>query len=143
MNTRLLVSSRNTIEISPIECSIEAIEQRIATVLTEVRKKPPNLKTLQQVLQGSVRLQVNQGAIEIVRVFVGTYEQYPIDFVQKLVSNLRLFLKACEDLLNLDKHLGPPDDPKQESFHAEMLSGYNSLYKEMNEFLLKFENRKI
>eukprot|EP01101_Sappina_pedata_P013074 TRINITY_DN9379_c0_g1_i1.p1 TRINITY_DN9379_c0_g1~~TRINITY_DN9379_c0_g1_i1.p1 ORF type:complete len:562 (-),score=218.46 TRINITY_DN9379_c0_g1_i1:33-1577(-) len=140
MLTRLAVTEKRTIEMSPIECSIEAIEQRTATLMSEVNKKPQNLKTLQQVLQGTVRLQVNQGAMEIVRVFVGNYAEFPIEMVNSLVAQLRLFLNACHQLLQIDQALGPENDPLQESFHNEMIVGYNDLYKEMNEYLKKFED---
>ena len=58
---RLPVSHRREIIVSPLEGAVEAIEKRNLVVQKELDAVPPNPKTLQQVLQGSVRLQVNAG----------------------------------------------------------------------------------
>jgi hypothetical protein len=81
MKKRLLVTTKQVVSLSPIENSIEAIEQRTGTysyatyvctifnfmidLLQTELKGSPNAKTLQAILQGSVRLQVNAGPQEI------------------------------------------------------------------------------
>lgn len=40
-------------ELSPMEVAIEEIEQRTRVLVAELELKPPNIKTLQHVLQGS------------------------------------------------------------------------------------------
>lgn len=40
-------------ELNPIEVSIEEIDKRVQALVCELEQKPPNIKTLQHVLQGS------------------------------------------------------------------------------------------
>ncbi|KYQ91596.1 DOCK family protein [Tieghemostelium lacteum] len=67
---RIQVISKQEIILSPIENSIETIEQRTEFLNSEVKNVPPNIKTLQQVLQGTLRIQVNSGPQEICKTFL-------------------------------------------------------------------------
>ena len=56
MTTRLPVVKKDEIELTPIENSTEAIEARTAAIKAESRSEAPNLKVLQPLIQGSLRL---------------------------------------------------------------------------------------
>jgi len=66
---RIRVINKREIIVSPIENSIDLVESRTEALLSEIRVNIPNIKTLQPVLQGSVRLQVHSGAVEICSKF--------------------------------------------------------------------------
>lgn len=57
---RLLVKKKTFVEVTPIRVCISEIESRVVAIRAEVEKKPPNIKTLQPVLQGSVKIMVNK-----------------------------------------------------------------------------------
>jgi len=79
---RLKVVSKKRIILSPIQNALEIIESRNTALLTELNCNPPNIKTLQNVLQGSVLARVNQGPIKITEVFIGT-GKYPPEETKK------------------------------------------------------------
>ena len=60
MIKRLPVIRKRDIIITPIENAVENIEKRNQQITNEVSRSPINPKTLQQVLQGSVRLRTLQ-----------------------------------------------------------------------------------
>lgn len=56
MLKRLKVVHREEVELSPIENASENIQNRSEQLLTEASANPPDLKALQNVLQGSILL---------------------------------------------------------------------------------------
>ncbi|ELR14947.1 dedicator of cytokinesis 6, putative [Acanthamoeba castellanii str. Neff] len=94
-------------ELNPIEVSIEEIDKRVQALVCELEQKPPNIKTLQHVLQGSALPQVNQGATEICEVFLakGEGDKYSPASLERLRESLRQFLKACERAIELNRSL--------------------------------------
>jgi len=62
-------------------------------------------KALQLILQGSVRLQVNEGPLEIASTFLSANKvsKYPPEKVEKLREKFRDFLKACNDALTMNR----------------------------------------
>ncbi|KAK5577362.1 hypothetical protein RB653_002303 [Dictyostelium firmibasis] len=127
---RIAVVSKQEIILSPIENSIETIDQRAEAIANEVRSKVPNPKTLQQVLQGTLRLQVNIGPQEVCRVFLasdptsGAYN-YPVDQIKKLKKSLSLFLGSCSEALFINK--GLVENQSSQEFQEEMEQGYVQL----------------
>ncbi|KAL6048775.1 Dedicator of cytokinesis protein 6 [Balamuthia mandrillaris] len=128
---RLPVKSYRQEELNPLEVSIEEIDNRTAILVSELVQQPPNIKTLQHVLQGSALPQVNQGAIEICNAFLGGGEgdKYPPELVEKLRESLRQFLKSCKRALQLNKTL---IGGEQSTFQEEMEIGFNDLQKQMS-----------
>ncbi|KAN0025838.1 hypothetical protein ACTFIU_001598 [Dictyostelium citrinum] len=127
---RISVISKQEIILSPIENSIETIDQRTETISNEVRSKVPNPKTLQQVLQGTLRLQVNIGPQEICRVFLATDPtsgayNYPLEQIKKLKKSLSLFLGSCSEALFINK--GLVENQSSQEFQEEMEQGYIQL----------------
>lgn len=53
------------INLTPIENSIETIEMRCDQLLSEMRTNPPNTKTLQNVLQGSLLIRKHHSKFQI------------------------------------------------------------------------------
>ncbi|KAM9965179.1 hypothetical protein ACTFIW_004986 [Dictyostelium discoideum] len=127
---RISVISKQEVILSPIENSIETIDQRTETISNEVRSKVPNPKTLQQVLQGTLRLQVNIGPQEICRVFLATDPtsgayNYPLEQIKKLKKSLSLFLGSCSEALFINK--GLVENQSSQEFQEEMEQGYIQL----------------
>ncbi|KYR03085.1 DOCK family protein [Tieghemostelium lacteum] len=133
MLKRYPVVGRSEIEISPIENSIETIEIRNNQLTLEISLVPPNIKTLQGVLQGSVLLQVNAGAIEICRGFLmnSNRKNWPPHLVDKLAATCRKFLKLCEQALEINRN----NILVINSFHQELESGYKKLYAKMARYI--------
>ncbi|EFA75991.1 DOCK family protein [Heterostelium album PN500] len=131
---RIQVVSKQIINLSPIENSIESIEARTETLLSETKAAPPNLKMLQQVIQGSVRLQVNAGPQEICRIFLAEGSGYPPEFTARLRRSLSAFLGVCADALQLNRSLIDQSLPAAVDFQDEMESGYLLLLNVMEPF---------
>jgi len=130
---RVLVTKKEEINLSPIENSIENVESRTGDFLNELRTTPPNAKTLQSLLQGSLLLQVNVGPQEICKIFLGDKDAaYPPDKIDHLKLALREFLKACEDAILLNKTLIGPD---QVQFHKELEAGYKTMKSFFQQYL--------
>jgi hypothetical protein len=71
---RMRVIRRTETSMSPLQCALDDIGKRVARLNHEVHPRPPHvhkLKTLSQVLSGSVALQVNGGVEEVCSAFFG------------------------------------------------------------------------
>jgi hypothetical protein len=101
----------------------------VVAIRAEVDKKPPNLKTLQPMLQGSVNIMVNKGPGEMVEEFLkeNSKEYDPVE-VQALAKAFMDFLDASLDALNLNKEITPPE---MQAFHAELVQGYEDTCKQI------------
>eukprot|EP01104_Vermistella_antarctica_P015474 TRINITY_DN5097_c0_g1_i3.p1 TRINITY_DN5097_c0_g1~~TRINITY_DN5097_c0_g1_i3.p1 ORF type:complete len:280 (+),score=57.34 TRINITY_DN5097_c0_g1_i3:61-900(+) len=133
MLTRVPILRMQEVVVTPIQNSIEAIQQRTGILHAELTKVPPNPKTLQQVLQGSVRLQVNAGAIEICREFLGPERaRYPRDQLLELSDTLTAFLRECALALTANKQL---IDRTQIEFHKELETGFGELSQAIKEYI--------
>ncbi|KXS21645.1 Dock7 protein [Gonapodya prolifera JEL478] len=128
LKKRLMVVSRREIDLSPIEVSIEAIRNRNTQLRTAVEANPPNAKNLQIVLQGSVRLQVNAGPLEIARVFLSeeSIGNFLDTQVQELKRAFQEFVNLCQRSLELNKELIASD---QVEYHEDLMEGYRELRK--------------
>lgn len=130
---RLPVVSKREVVGSPIENAIEDIVARTISIDTELQRDKPNPKAVQSLLQGSVRLQVNQGAAEVARVFLGAPGSYNAEHVEALRTRMADFLQACANLLALNAKLTEEStDAREASFHEEMVNGYTSLSAEIS-----------
>jgi len=132
--TRLPVASKRDIIISPIENAIEDINMRNASLKLEVERKPPNHKTLTQLLQGSALPQVNEGAISFCRIFLSDTQQ-PAEFVQELCNSLKQFLSLIRTGLILNKQLINTDH--DQTFHYEMEEGFKQLEREILKHMIQ------
>eukprot|EP01114_Cavostelium_apophysatum_P003911 TRINITY_DN1404_c0_g1_i1.p1 TRINITY_DN1404_c0_g1~~TRINITY_DN1404_c0_g1_i1.p1 ORF type:complete len:1840 (+),score=629.05 TRINITY_DN1404_c0_g1_i1:76-5595(+) len=121
---RLLVVNKQEINLTPIENSIETIESRTDMLLSELRQVPPNGKTLQNVLQGSVLLQVHVGPKKICEDFLGNPKDYPPEQIETLKVHMKDFVKVCEDAVALNRTLIGTDLLQ---FHMELEQGLKEL----------------
>jgi len=130
---RLLVVNKHEIQLTPLENAIEGVESRIEALQSEIRCNPPNPKTLQSVLQGSILATVNVGPREIAKTFLGKdAKDYPSEQIDRLRSSLMEFVKACEDAVAVNKTLIGPD---QLNFQTELEQGCNALSQFMREII--------
>lgn len=83
---RILVNSRRTTELSPIEVAIDEMQTRVAELEDVVFSQPTDAKKLQLRLQGSVCVQVNAGPLAYASVFLDPtlVNMYPEDKVEEL-----------------------------------------------------------
>lgn len=80
--------------------------------------------------------EVNQGAAEVARVFLGNPSAYPVDKMEELKVKMTEFLMACSEAVQLNGKLTEDSQDQREiSFQAEMITGYNSLAQEINKLM--------
>jgi hypothetical protein len=146
---RMPVVKREEIVLTPIEVSIEAIEQRTERLRGAV--KNPDPKFLQPILQGSCAPTVNSGPIEICRAFLPVItqqtsssgeprspsptpssSQYPQAQVERLREGVKEFLKACSLGLKVNSKIIGAD---MGAFQAELIAGFMKLAEEVGPFL--------
>ncbi|EGG21534.1 DOCK family protein [Cavenderia fasciculata] len=135
---RIIVTAKQEINLSPIENAIEAVDARYETLNAEIKTQQPNFKTLQQVIQGSVRLQVNAGPQEICRTFFSETaagrDSYSVEHIQRLKQSLSNFLGACAEALLFNKSNVDVNTPSSIEFQEEMEQGYAQLLVGMEQY---------
>ncbi|XP_077513928.1 dedicator of cytokinesis protein Ziz isoform X7 [Amblyomma americanum] len=108
---RIPVSSRRTKDLNPIEVAIDEMQTRVAELDEVVHRKPPDLKKLQLKLQGSIGVQVNAGPLAYANAFLDESKShsYPEEEVNELRETFRQFLIICQQALDLNGKLIPPE----------------------------------
>ncbi|RKP18299.1 hypothetical protein ROZALSC1DRAFT_23365, partial [Rozella allomycis CSF55] len=93
-----------------------------------------NIKTLQMVLQGSVRLQVNAGPLEIAKVFLDHTQRdfYPTEKITELQSLFEKFTQVCERAIKLNRMMIKHD---QLEYQADLEKGYNELSETLAQYI--------
>jgi hypothetical protein len=81
------------------------MDSRNTTLLTELNCRPPNTKTLQNVLQGSVLARVNVGPVKISEVFLGNADKYPQEDIKRLREAVQDFVILCGRAVELNAKL--------------------------------------
>jgi hypothetical protein len=132
---RYRVIATHEFEQTPLDVGLELIRKRNQLLTEELDLSPPNIKSLQSALQGSVLLQVNEGPIEVCRVFLGSHadQSYPLATLRQLDAAMRLFLELCQAALVRNEGLIGPD---QQAFHAELVQGYARTAAQVRDYLL-------
>eukprot|EP01129_Flabellula_baltica_P003357 TRINITY_DN13138_c0_g1_i1.p1 TRINITY_DN13138_c0_g1~~TRINITY_DN13138_c0_g1_i1.p1 ORF type:complete len:1073 (-),score=196.31 TRINITY_DN13138_c0_g1_i1:71-3289(-) len=125
-----IVNETNTTK-GPLECAVDLIGERIKLLQQQFDIEPPNAKTLQIVLQGSVMIQVNAGPIAIARYFLGKADEFDEDMIRKLRDNLDAF--ARQVLLGLRLNTTLVDDSTR-PHHEAMIESYNDFCGALSEF---------
>ncbi|KAG5461474.1 MAG: dedicator of cytokinesis 6, isoform CRA_e, partial [Olpidium bornovanus] len=135
LKKRLPVVSREELDLTPLEVSIEAIYERCNKLRTAIQANPPNLKNLQMVLQGSVRLQVNSGPLEICNAFLAPQAraQHRPAQLAKLQGEFQEFEKLCGQALELNKLLIKHD---QIEYQEDLEEGYEDFKVKLEPFLI-------
>ena len=118
--------------LSPIENATEIISDRVQATVQELMADPPNVKTLQILLQGSVIPQVNAGPLAIARDFLGAPDQFPIAHLERMRAAFVSFLQVNSEALRRNKAL---IDPSQMEFQAQCEQGFAIIKKDIESYL--------
>lgn len=131
---RLLVKSKREIELTPLEVSITAISDRCNQLKNASESIPLNAKQLQLILQGTVRLQVNSGPMEIANAFLKSevIGKYPLDRIQVLANQFSTFIEACSVALCKNKEVIGAD---QLEYHEDLEEGFLDLKQKLTPYL--------
>eukprot|EP01137_Pigoraptor_chileana_P018685 Opistho-2@78585 len=134
LKRRIQVIDRHVTVLSPIECAIEEIQGKAGELNQAVQLKPPNIKLLQMVLQGSVSATVNQGPMEMATVFLGTRSsEYPVPMVKKLRLHFNKFIKHCGEALELNEALIKSD---QFEYQNDLRMKYRDLRERLSPYIM-------
>jgi tRNA threonylcarbamoyladenosine modification (KEOPS) complex Pcc1 subunit len=107
---RIPVISVEETVLNPLQVSLRALRSRCARFKQLLRQSPTDMKSLQMVLSGSLRPQVNSGPAEIGRIFLKSDQtsldlKYTDDEIEQLRSVFRTFLRLCEVGLTVNRQL--------------------------------------
>jgi len=121
LRKRIAVVSKKEIELTPIENAIELIKQKSQNLVSEINMAQPNTKTLQQQLQGSLLIQVNQGPSAVVETFLGEKGKAYGGHTKILTDAFSEFLKLLARAVDLNKYL---IGPEQLNLQTELEAAY-------------------
>ncbi|ELU18915.1 hypothetical protein CAPTEDRAFT_161690 [Capitella teleta] len=127
IKTRIAVTSREQVILSPIEVAIEDIQKKTKEVAFALAQEPPDTKMLQMVLQGCIGATVNQGPLEVAMVFLApvvALGETPTRHHNKLKICFKDFIKKCGDALHRNKSLIGPD---QKEYQRELERNYHNI----------------
>lgn len=130
VKNRLEVVSKEIYELTPIQNALELITNRTRALQIELEN--PNPKTLQNVLQGSVRLQVHAGPQEVCKVFLANQSKYDFEDVEKLKIAIQEFIDICGEALAKNKEI---INSTQLTFHQELEDGLSEIIKFVEPYL--------
>lgn len=128
MFNRLEVVSKREILLSPIENAIELLKGQVGKLRQELESFPTRVKSLQQVIQGSVVPMVNPGPLKILEIFLsaGVFKEkkYAAAGILELMDVMDKFVKMCGFAIKLNKSLIDETQIKfqqmVEKFYGEM-----------------------
>jgi len=125
---RMRVCDEKKERVSPIDCAIDLIDSRIEAIKLELQLLPPNTKTLQIVLSGSIMLQVNAGPKAIIQYFLHPDQagQHDARKISRLRDKLTEFMRKCEYALKFNAALIKAD---QQDYQKAMQEHFNELKK--------------
>lgn len=131
---RLAVLNETSTVLEPIENAIYGIQERVEQLRKQNESLKPNIKSVQQFLQGSVLLQVNPGPLAICEVFlapahISKYSKFHVSVLQKAMSSLIFEARA---LLLLNATL---IDASQLNYQIALTEGYNDMRKKLSVFI--------
>ncbi|KAL1443839.1 hypothetical protein MTO96_030159, partial [Rhipicephalus appendiculatus] len=131
---RILVTSRRTKDLNPIEVAIDEMQTRVAELDEVVHRKIPDLKKLQLKLQGSIGVQVNAGPLAYANAFLDESKAhlYPEEEVNELREKFRQFLNICQQALDLNGKLIPPE---QCEYHSALKKNLVDMASQLSEIM--------
>jgi len=133
---RLFVIKKDEELVSPIMTALNVVTGRCEALMKEKNAQPPNVKTLQLTLQGSVLVTVNSGLLEIAKTFLKKEDKNKElknedDDIRKLKEALISFGNLAFDVLELNKKVAP----EQKEFQRELEIGYHKITIELETYL--------
>jgi len=113
---RLKIIEEKKETLGPLDCACDLIDSRIEDIKRELQLRPPNTKTLQIVLSGSIMTTVNAGPKAIMQFFFGptassehfgltASEEHDPEKIQRLRLKLVEFVRKCDFALRFNKQL--------------------------------------
>lgn len=131
---RIPVTSRRTKDLNPIEVAIDEMQTRVAELDEVVHRKIPDLKKLQLKLQGSIGVQVNAGPLAYANAFLDESKShlYPEEEVNELREKFRQFLNICQQALDLNGKLIPPE---QCEYHSALKKNLVDMASQLSEIM--------
>eukprot|EP01129_Flabellula_baltica_P000272 TRINITY_DN10309_c0_g1_i1.p1 TRINITY_DN10309_c0_g1~~TRINITY_DN10309_c0_g1_i1.p1 ORF type:complete len:1665 (+),score=350.73 TRINITY_DN10309_c0_g1_i1:146-5140(+) len=135
LSNRVEITNSTQILLGPLDCAIDLISQRVKELVEEANKIPPNTKTLQIKLQGSVMLQVQAGPKAIAHYFLNreNISNWDSDKIDALKSYLTEFIKQVRFGLLLNGKL-IANDPALMDHQAAMIEAYNQFLLEVKPY---------
>eukprot|EP00027_Filamoeba_sp_ATCC50430_P006902 CAMPEP_0168562256 /NCGR_PEP_ID=MMETSP0413-20121227/12026_1 /TAXON_ID=136452 /ORGANISM="Filamoeba nolandi, Strain NC-AS-23-1" /LENGTH=1688 /DNA_ID=CAMNT_0008593671 /DNA_START=186 /DNA_END=5252 /DNA_ORIENTATION=+ len=113
LNNRIEVAQSRDIVLSPIECAVEAMQQRAAQFRSEVYCTPVRKNNLQALLTGTLATTVNVGPLRFCEVFIGN-ANYSSDLQDKLRDAMAEVLLLSKAALQINERIiGPEQLPFQ------------------------------
>lgn len=131
---RIPVSSRRTKDLNPIEVAVDEMQTRVTELEEVVHGNPHDLKKLQLKLQGSISVQVNAGPLAYAKTFLEEEKSgaYPEEDVTELKETFRKFLNICQQALELNGKLIPPD---QCEYHLALKRNLTELTSQLSDIM--------
>uniref|UniRef100_A0A0K0EPK7 C2 DOCK-type domain-containing protein n=1 Tax=Strongyloides stercoralis TaxID=6248 RepID=A0A0K0EPK7_STRER len=143
VKSRIKVIKKEQIILTPIEAAIEDIQKKTKELHAATVSNPVDPKILQMVLQGCIGTTVNQGPIQMAKVFLSniySVECSPIknnyQTINQLQNKLRLcykdFSMKCRDALKKNEQL---ISPEQVNYQNELRKNYIEFTTQLSEIL--------
>ncbi|EGC34144.1 hypothetical protein DICPUDRAFT_153700 [Dictyostelium purpureum] len=133
LKKRLEVVSKEEVEMTPIEASIELIQKKDTLLKAELNSRPANTKTLQIHLQGCLLLQVNAGPLAICSSFLGEgqYQNHKAEHIQKLSEVMRSFDKTLRFAVIFNRSL----IGEAAELNKQLTEGYNNFREKVSQYV--------
>ncbi|KAL7062938.1 hypothetical protein AAHC03_0757 [Spirometra sp. Aus1] len=139
LTTRVEIVAREDVVLSPMEVALQDVIQRNRQLTRALTVHPPDAKFLQMVLQGCVSTTVNQGPLEVARLFLGqsspragTDGQDTVRIKNSLRISLKEFLRKSEEAIDVNRRLIGPD---QEEYQQELERSFGEIKRQMSPLL--------
>lgn len=124
--SRVPVKKKEVKILKPIESAVDLLLTIVSRFKEALNCVPPNTKTVQIILQGSVLTQVNAGPLAIIREFLGNAANYPENEVKKIGEQVKAFIRLCQFGLRLNATL-IEKEPAMAPLHEEMSKAFKTL----------------
>merc|ERR1719391_711178 len=130
VKTRIEVKEKREVVLTPIEAAIEDIQKKSDELQAAIIQTPPDPVMLQMVLQGCIGPTVNQGPIEVAKVFLGDLldgnKKEPTNHQKTLRICFKEFKEKCEDALNKNRTIVEKKFPEQREYQKHLQKNYKT-----------------
>ena len=132
VKTRIKVTDRKEIVLTPIEVAIEDVQKKIGELDAAIKQEPPDRTILQMVLQGCIGTTVNQGPVEVANVFLKDLfedNKVPTKHQNKLRLCFKDFSNKAEEALKKNKKL---IDTDQKEYQRVLEKNYTTFKEKLS-----------
>ncbi|XP_049848875.1 dedicator of cytokinesis protein 9-like [Schistocerca gregaria] len=134
MLQRLPVVKKDIRILEPAESALDLMMTIVSRFKQALNRVPPNSKTVQIILQGSVLTQVNAGPLAIIKEFLGNASKYPSSVIEKLGVHVKTFVRLCQFGIRLNATL-IETKPELAPLHNEIVKAFAVLRDEAAKYL--------